>query len=1496
MKKNDDKIKRSLFRILINSLILLFAITITLLIFTIGFTQTSTFRKYLKNEITNRVNANLNGKFTIGEINGSVLSSLILKDVTLTNTSDTIFTVKNIKIKLIPHKLIFNLLYFREIKINSATIKIFQTADKNWNIDKLFNHKNDIETSKAKTTTETNTPLAIQINDLDLTNINFRYTNYLYNANTIVNYDTVNWNDLLITNLNLKAKIDFEPADSVARIDLHHLNFRPNLNLFALKNLSGDFLLTPNSTIIKNFSLKTPQGNVQLNAYIKGLSFFKKNNYPEFKNYPTKIELLATPFNFSDLSSFLPNLSFLKGKPYLELNAEGLYGNLTIKKFKLKYKDSFFDIKGELKNLHKPNKLFINANLTKSKLKENNIKALLPDASIPVFKDLVLRNINAEFKGAPNNFNINFATKINSGKLTIFGKMDLSKAIEIYDLNVSSENLNLKNILNLSSSLNTTIKFKGKGFSQKNISAKLFGKIFNSTLENTTIDSTQLKIDLNNNHIAFFINSLFAKSNLSINGTYNTSTSTPTLYATGKIRNLNLNNFSNVNSLESNLNSTFTLSAYGMNIDSTKLSFNLTLNNSILNNQLLNKLSFGVKINTTSDTNTVNINSDFLTATLKGHFNFANLLLQASSFSEFYLSSVTNKFFTLTPLATISANNILSSTYSIPHNKSFQVKYKLNFSKSPFYRFIFGSKQSNFEGNLSGMFLSENNVIRFTNSTYIKTLTLLQNNSPLYISDLSSKSGIVFKQNYTSAKTSFSLKGKRIYSGFELNNFSLNLTLSDSLMNLASIFTLDSNLTADIISTAHFETGFNTLRFPQIKLTHNNIEWNNIDTLAIRADTNSFVIDNFSLKNNNSILSLQSILNADSTLKVKFTIDKVNSHILEKYFSFLDSKKLSTQVSLFGEIGGSLENPVMNFKFQTDSLFYLKQNYGSIFSDISYNSKKLVAKLFYSDSLKYKDRIKFYSEAEIPVNLSLINKNNSIEEEKNLFIKIHTSKFDLSSFGNTLPIIRNQKGTINSDIEIAGNINDLNYTGYIDFDNFVFNSRLNNLTYSSNGKITFNKKTAKILNFNISNTKDVNQIGDLLGNGEIQFQGFSPQKFALTLTGDLTILGQKSKIESPQFYGDLFVSTKAPIKLEIDENRKLLSGSLLLKKTDLVYSIEDSKIDENNSNIIYEYVVDSTKIDWEEIRYKKLIKATEEKIQKEIPTYYVPKIEYDLDINIDNDARLVFILSNVGNQKLIVEATGGFKYRTINGKPRAQGVFTLLSGSSLDFIKVFNATGSLRFESELSNPYLDITATYLSDYTPNYNSDATEQVAVKAKIKGQLSELGKSLTASSNNIAIYKGAQNIQNNVPDTKYDVSDVITFLLMNKFKEDLDLSDQTELANIYSTALSAVAGTLFSDFLNSSVGGIINNVQFSDAGQNYNNNSLAFKYTISGKYKQFKYTFGGNFEGGLSLQKSDFQVEYLFNPNFSIKVESRRPIGLNSDFKNKINELALKYKFLF
>ena len=244
------------------------------------------------------------------------------------------------------------------------------------------------------------------------------------------------------------------------------------------------------------------------------------------------------------------------------------------------------------------------------------------------------------------------------------------------------------------------------------------------------------------------------------------------------------------------------------------------------------------------------------------------------------------------------------------------------------------------------------------------------------------------------------------------------------------------------------------------------------------------------------------------------------------------------------------------------------------------------------------------------------------------------------------------------------------------------------------------------------------------------------------------------------------------------------------------------------------------------------------------------------------------------------------KYGT---KTFAQGQLTLLEGSTLEFLKTLEAEGSIRFESELTNPYLDIVATYKDYYYPAEGSDADKEVevAVKIEITGPLKELNENLISEGNkNIKVYYGSENIEKNNPSPQYDASDAAMFILLGKFNDDATQQDRNAVA---STA-AGLAGSLVGGFLNRQFGDVIKSVEIRQVG-------TTTKISLIGRAGNFRYEVGTSTDVYQDLSRANVKVEYPITRSFLLRLERKEAINTETTYTSEmINELGLKYRFEF
>ncbi len=93
-------------------------------------------------------------------------------------------------------------------------------------------------------------------------------------------------------------------------------------------------------------------------------------------------------------------------------------------------------------------------------------------------------------------------------------------------------------------------------------------------------------------------------------------------------------------------------------------------------------------------------------------------------------------------------------------------------------------------------------------------------------------------------------------------------------------------------------------------------------------------------------------------------------------------------------------------------------------------------------------------------------------------------------------------------------------------------------------------------------------------------------------------------------------------------------------------------------------------------------------------------LDYQIKITMSKDSKMTMIFSQEANQKLTTLLEGELVYEKMRGFENVQGELTVSDESRLEFLnlKTFVASGKLRFEKEIFNPYLDIVANYNSYY------------------------------------------------------------------------------------------------------------------------------------------------------------------------------------------------------
>ncbi len=1494
LRRKKHNVKRSLSRRIINGFIFFFIGIFFISILLFGFSQTSTFRNYLRNQILTITNDAITGEFNLGEINGTILTTLNLKDISLINNADTLFTAKQIDISINPFPLLIKKLYVEKIKLSDVNVFVLEREDGSWSVDNIFKEDSTSSDDKAdsiKTEIETKGkfPFIVFINELNLSDLNFVVRNFK-NRNSINYNKFIDFNDLLITDLNLNAQIEADVNNNDFQLKINHFTFSPNLSRFRLIDLAGNFHVTENYAEVEDLYIITDSSAIQIDAKLDGINLFGRVDLEKFENYPLKFNFKADPFTFSDLSTFIDAVDFIRGPIFMTFSGEGKFGDFKHNAY-LQMNHSTFALNGRLRNLHTPDKLYIDASFTNSNVDYIEVEELLYGLELPHYPDLVVENININYSGEPTKFNGNGNAKMEDGSFTFKSFMDLQKEQIEYDYQFTTTDIDLFDLIGYKTKINSNGSFKGTGFDPAYSNSILNFNANNLDFEDYHLDTLAGDLITNSKVIDLSIHTKIDSAEANISGLLDLNEIDMPIYnLVGNFNKLDLAYILNDSSYSSSLNYSFSLDGHSLDLDKTEGSFKLNFHDSRVGENYFDKINFNIDLKKNDDYREIELQSDLLDFKIYGEFllqNAFDLLSYQVNKSSYVLA---NKIDEINPF---TQNSIVSDTvYNIENNEAitnqnFFLEYDFSFKDFKLIAALIGRDEVSISGTGEGYVENDSSDFSLSTDIDINYLFLIKEDNVFYASDLNT--AIDFSMDNQSFSFdnlfgSFSIAARKIASDISLNNMNADIIFNEekTYFNLAADLSdyLKTRVEGNIIVEGEKET----LNLKQLDIDYREILWSNKEAIEIINTPDLFEINNFALYNNGAKFAIDGSIN--NKLEQDLTVELTNGsgNILGKYLLGINEDELAANLNIKSEISGTSINPVITISSQIKDITIENQNVGSLFTDLKYEMNNLSIETFFTNKAYNKETPLLKLDGNIPIYLGTDPEKYALDSTKSIDLKLVSTDFNLRTLGNLLPGISSLNGSFYSNLEMRGSLNELEYYGTMSLKNTSFKSNLSNLIYGLETELIFNDQTISVKKLQITNSGNSKFNGVMNVTGNLLLSGYSLQNIDLMLNGNLALLNPFSKETSPNLYGDLFVSTDDAWHYTYENGYSNFEGTIILNDVNLNVTPFKSAYTVGDSEFKYIFLVDSSTVDKQQLKYEKLLTTLRLKNRKksDLPENFDIKVK----VKINNLAKVSVVLSKPLNQKLIADMTGEIQIETVRGELRTQGEFNILPSSMFTFYKTFQTEGNIKFESDLTDPRLDLVATYTADYiNPNVSDSEPEKTAVKIKINDSASSLTESIASKNSNVKleVYMG-KNIELNIPSTQYTRMDAVVFILFGVFEKDLQSAD------LASNAGFSVLGSTLTSVLNQKFGDAINNVNINKAGNQT-------RFNISGRVQQVRYTVGGTEETFTNLNQANVKVEYLFNPKLIMRLERRDPvISSSAGETEKVNEFGLMYKFTF
>ena len=1277
-KKIIGKGRRAL-RYGVNIFVYAFVGIFMLLMVFFGISQTSIFKNWLRDTVVEIVNEGINGKLSIEEIDGTIFTSLLIKNVTLTSLkNDTVVSAGNIELRTSPLKILFKNIYVRKFELKDATVRLVEEEDGQLNLLKIFPPSDEPED-----TTSSKFPFSIEVADFAMTNVDFSLQRYDKVGST-ENYQSITTEDLRIKDLNISFSAFADLNKYVYRLTINNISFNPNFNYFQLQHLSGSILLTPQLAGINKLHLITKDSDVELSAAIQGVDFLEDFSMEKLENAPVRLSFSSSKLTVDDVTTYVPAMKMFDGIISANLEGSGTFNELLLKKFTINYNNTSLKAKGVLKNLLDADKMNFDISVFDSYIDPSDPNKLLRDLELPEYMEFGVFKIDTlNYNGGPLDFKTTFAIRTDKGNINGTANIDLRSAEMIYDAKLITKNLDIGPFTSISTDMNSEIKISGVGFdpqkmkfdvSMDAVSSRFGEKYFDdlnitSTAENGLITTT------------LSLSSDSTSANLLANLDFSNADD-PSYEIKGKFNGLNLAKLLDNESLDSELNLSLDASGQGFNPDSLDLFLVTDIQNSRISDFNIDstRLIMDIRRND-GGKKIINIISDIADLTISGDYLITSLGDVLSREAEIINEAITKKINPILGQDSITnseTETLILNNYSSV--KDFSLEYLVDFKQS--MNINLGNDQLELDGLITGFMKSSSDSLNISLNSKIDYLKYWNIEDVYFLINTeinSSLSNHLLNGYSENLAAVIDFKSDRIYAGGNIYDVKSKMTYLADKLNFSASGKYEDDISALLNANIVFADRELQLNINQLDLNYKKFNIKNTNDLQITYSDEEINFKKFLLSAADGTLSVNGTFGPTKDHNLVVSLEGLSGErLVEDIFGTLGQKKFDADINLQSEISGNFTYPKFSINASAKNIIYGESNFGSLLSTFDYDNNKLNIDVRAIDSTENYTSPAMLITGYIPISLTPVKDSTDVSDEQ-IELTIESDEFDLGSLQNSMPYVQFQKGKLETDIYISGTISKPIAIGYFSINDARLKVTNNNLDYNLNTKIWIDDEDITIENITLQNVFGTQQGGTLKGEGFVKLNEFKLDSTFIKVNGDLKVLDKISKSSSPMAYGDLAFKTRGDIVYSAKRGKSYLNFPISVTVADIVVPLSKSAYS-SSSGFKYEYATESKEVDRLISELDSLIENTQRRDSIEDKNEKAAKFDYTLDIKLDTEAEVVVVLSKELDQNLVAILKGDFFLESIDGKTRSGGELKVLEGSSLSFIKTFTTSGNVRFD------------------------------------------------------------------------------------------------------------------------------------------------------------------------------------------------------------------------
>jgi hypothetical protein len=1415
---------------------------ILLLVMLAGVTQTGFFKDRLRAIIVSRLSTQLNGSLSLGAISGNLVTGFTIDSVAVFRQSELVLSVDKILFSYDPLFVFKKTLKANYLILENPTINIRRSSSGIWNFNEILKSPDNNQ--------EGSSGGSIDIADIQIK----RGTISLIDSFALASPDhhaaaspsEVEYHHFMLHDVNILFSALAEHDRYSLRI--RHANFYSPQPEMELSHFKGDFFLDTGKVSAKNVVIQTRQTYLELDAEIHGVNVFAGVNLSRLQHDSTTLHLKANNISFSELKSFLPAVHFLEGSANVECDAHGEFGNLSIPRLNIQTYQSTLKLAGSLRNLHRPEELYLDVVLNNSKLNAADIAKLLPSFGLPKFETLGQSTLFTEFKGTPLKFAATTSFTGAYGAINITGEMNLEQTPPRYHALFSTTNVDLGVLTenkSITTSLTSSGDLTGTGFSLDTLTADLRLTLGSSRVQEFMMDTSTIAVHAVPHHITL-VSSLGAqqsRASLTASGDF-TNRHLPAYTGEVSFSGFDFSKLLHDRTYESNITLHGSLNGSGTTIDDFNGQAELSLLPSLYQQRELPAEQLAIRLDQQDNSNKLlTVQSSFADITCKGKFDIDLVVDALEKQSANLISSIKEH---ATPLDSLHIKKTITGTHLPPHTtaqRELDFSYAINVNDLSTIAIVAGETDFNARGTLNGTIKGTDDVMSITADGSIDEFFIGSINDGIFLNTTTVSLAL---RNLTPVQTLDQLSGKFVItvgSGISRKTTFEEVHVDLDYHQLKGILSvkgqLDSVYNIAFGGEASIQPNTYALDIDTLIVSSGVYRWRNNQDVQIRANYDGVRVLHAEMIRNKESLSLVGVLHHDGIVDLTGTLDHYDMGGLSLWLRnselSLPGHGLSGTGTAGFHLSGSTSSPVISFSATCESTYFHQTRIGDVHAGIMYENKRasidINVKTYPHDTSS-----SLIVKGNIPIDLAFSNAGERFPDDEQ-HLEIFSNGFDVSVLDPLLADFDDLSGTLQCNVLIAGSTHTPRYSGTITLSKLKFIFGPNSIPYIVNGELEPSGNKLIIKNLTATNPPGEPNISDARFVGSAVIKNFQIETFDVTAYGKILLMTEATRRNIPSFYGPLFAEIDPNgLNLKGTLQEPFLSGKLYSLSTDLLFPA--TKYTEGvNANQILRYVaVDTVKrrtrpktFSYKFFSENDSLADRSEIIQGGFEPSFVDRLRYNLEIETRGTTAIRMIFTPSTNEELYAEIEGKVNAINNRGTPSVYGDITVTQRSYYNFFKRFDATGKLRFVGPWDDPQLDIDAKYeaYGQVNPAKTIDASgnEQSSISSE-KKIIVGLTISGTRYDPKLLIGMKVQEEPGKDPveyaGSSGDVqSDAISFIITGKLRDQISPSERENLAaNFGSAGVSGITSNLlsgiFTDFLRKEFP-FIRNAEFSYQGGN-------------------------------------------------------------------------------